>query len=168
MIFEPKPNTLFTPPAAEPEDENAQTIFDLQIETTPTYDTRSKRDASIANLASQLRSNNHQANPNGEPDWNDLLLNAPNMAEKFRIRAAKAAWAEELRFITHQKVQEHEQAHRANVLNATPVGERTEQWWRQLSQTEPRVYWSVEAQRQRRADKQQLGLNFYSKKRVPK
>lgn len=96
----------------------------------------------------------------GEPDWAGMLLNAKDSTEKYKIRAARDAYQEEKRFNQFQQRQDVERAHIASVL-ATPV--RNKVFWENLKRTDPRTFYSVEGQRQQKADKASMGLGFYLK-----
>lgn len=102
----------------------------------------------------------HKQPDNGEPDWQAMLLNAKNGTEKFKIRAARDAYKEEVKFNQHQARQDAERAHVAEVLR-TPV--RNKAFYDNLKINDPRAFWSTECQRQMKTDRAQMGLAFHLK-----
>lgn len=135
-----------------PDDTQTESIFTAP---EPAPKPTDNRDA-LTKAASHF----HKAPDNGEPDWQAMLLNAKNGTEKFRIRAARDAYQEEVKFNQAQARQDAEAAHIASVL-ATP--NRNKFFWENLKKTDPRTFYSVEAQRQQKADKGRMGLAFHLK-----
>lgn len=131
-------------------------IFQLQ-EEQPEVTKPDPRDK-LTKAASQF----HKAPEGGEPDWAGMLLNAKNQTEKFKIRAARDAWIEEQRFQKFQQAQDDHKTHIAEVLR-TPL--RNKAFYDNLKVSDPKVYYSVEAQRQMKTDKATMGLSFHLKAR---
>lgn len=129
-------------------------IFQLQ-EEQPEVTKPDPRDK-LTKAASQF----HKAPEGGEPDWAGMLLNAKNQTEKFKIRAARDAWIEEQRFQKFQQAQDDHKTHIAEVLR-TPL--RNKAFYDNLKVSDPKVYYSVEAQRQMKTDKATMGLSFHLK-----
>lgn len=133
-------------------DENIFSAPPVEAESTPKSDNRDALQKAAAYF--------HKPPEGNEPDWNGMLLNAQTMTEKFKIRAARDAYQEEQKFIHLQQVQAAEQARITEVLKS-PL--RNKQFYENLKQTDGRAYFSVEVQRQMKADKQQMGLAFHLK-----
>lgn len=110
---------------------------------------------------SKATSHFHRAPEGNEPDWRGQLLNAKNEREKWAIRAAKEAWQAEQKLAAHQAAQTVMNS-RIEAATKAPVT-RNKGYWEALQRSDGRVFWSVECQRQMKADKATLGLSWYSK-----
>lgn len=143
-------NSYFEGFTFTPDDTQTESIFKAPEPAAPKVD---NRDA-LTKAAEKF----HRAPDNGEPDWAAMLLAAKNGTEKMRIRLARDAYEEEVRFTQAQARQDAEAAHIASVL-ATP--NRNKFFWENLKKTDPRTYYSVQAMRQLKADKAQMGLAFH-------
>lgn len=104
----------------------------------------------------------HKAPDTGEPDWQGMLLRAKDQTEKFKVRAARDAWIEEQRF---QKFEAAQQAHKVHIASVLQTPHRNKVFWDNLKVNDPKVYYSVEAQRQLKTDKATMGLSFHLKGR---
>lgn len=102
----------------------------------------------------------HKPTEGSEPDWQALLLNAKDGAEKMKIRSARETYQAEQKFIAFQAAQAAEQARIEQVI-ATPL--RNKQFYEELQRTDPRAYWSVPVQRQIKQDKATMGLSYHLK-----
>lgn len=102
----------------------------------------------------------HKTPEGNEPDWAAMLLAANNQTEKFKIRAAREAYAEEKQFQLFQKRQDEQKAHIATVLSSP---NRNKFFYEALSQNDPKTYYSVQCQRQMKSDKAVLGLGWFLK-----
>ena len=128
----------------------------FEIDTSTTEEKKPDTRDAVQKAASQF----HKAPEGGEPDWAGMLLNAKNQTEKFKIRAARDAWIEEQRFQKFQQAQDDHKTHIAEVLR-TPL--RNKAFYDNLKVSDPKVYYSVEAQRQMKTDKATMGLSFHLK-----
>jgi len=146
-------NNYFEDFTSTSDDTQTESIFTAQEPAPPTVDNRDK----LTRAAEFF----HKTPANGdEPDWQAMLLNAKNGTEKFKIRAARDAYKEEVKFNQHQARQDAERAHVAEVLR-TP--HRNKAFYDALKINDPRAFWSTECQRQQKADKAQMGLAFHLK-----
>ena len=139
----------------QPEETSIFTAPETEEPPKPKTDTRDK----LAKNASAF----HQArvgDNGGEPDWAGMLLNAKDMNEKFRIRSAREAYVAEVKYQRMNEIMQAEKARIAEVLR-TPI--RNKSFYADLQKNDGPAYWSVEVQRQMKADKATLGLAFHLK-----
>ena len=140
----------------QPEETSIFTTPETEEPPKPKIDTRDR----FQKNASAFHQARAGSEAGGEPDWQGMLLNAKDMAEKFRIRSAREAYQEEVKFQRMNQVMQAEKARIAEVLR-TPI--RTKSFYADLQKNDGAAYWSVEVQRQMKADKATLGLAFHLK-----
>ena len=131
-------------------------IFEIDTSTTEEKTTSTDNRDKVTKAAERF----HKAPEGSEPDWAGMLLNAKNQTEKFKIRAARDAWIEEQRF---QKLQQAQEAHKQHIASVLQTPHRNKVFWDNLKVNDPKVYYSVEAQRQMKTDKATMGLRFHLK-----
>lgn len=130
------------------------TIFQTQTESpeAPKTDNRDPLQKAAALF--------HKPTEGSEPDWQALLLNAKDGAEKMKIRSARETYQAEQKFIAFQEAQAAEQARIEQVMKSPG---RNKQFYEELQRNDPRAYWSVPVQRQIKADRAKMGLSYYLK-----
>ena len=89
------------------------------------------------------------------------MLQCTSGIEKMKIKEAKAAWQEEQKWKAHLEAQA---AMDARIQQVKQTQNRNKAFYENLSRIDGRVYWSTEVQRQMKADKAAMGLNWHSKK----
>ncbi|MBT9540381.1 hypothetical protein [Thiobacillus sp.] len=144
----------YDPLTGQPVEPSIFTTPEVEEPPAPKIDTRDK----LAKNASAFHQT--KAVNNGEPDWAGMLLNAKDMAEKFRIRSAREAYVAEVKYQRMNEIMQAEKARIAEVLR-TPI--RNKSFYAELQRNDAPAYWSVEVQRQMKTDKAQLGLAFHLK-----
>lgn len=139
----------------------ADSIFKThEVKQENRLDVRGMSTAKASAMAQQLHALNRQEN-SSEPDWQGLLLQCVSGLEKMKVKEAKAAWQDEQKHKANLEVQA---ATDQRIAAIKTMPNRNKAFWENLRITDGRVFWSVEAQRQMKADKAALGLNFFSKK----
>lgn len=132
----------------------------FEINTSKTEDKAATPDTRDA--VTKAAEHFHKAPDAGEPDWQGMLLRAKDQTEKFKIRSARDAWIEEQRF---QKFQQAQDTHKGHIASVLQTPHRNKVFWDNLKLNDPKVYYSVEAQRQLKTDKSVMGLSFHLKGR---
>jgi len=140
--------------------EAADSIFKTtEVKEENRHDARGMATAKSKSLALDLHKNTHLGS--SEPDWAGLMLQCTSGIEKMKIKEAKAAWQEEQKWKAHLEAQA---AMDARIQQVKQTQNRNKAFYENLSRIDGRVYWSTEVQRQMKADKAAMGLNWHSKK----
>jgi hypothetical protein len=130
----------------------------------PKEDIRAKEDVRTAELANAFHQLHKAATPqlpaDKEPDWNYLLRNAKSTREKFEVMAAHDTYKADQKYKAMQQ-QQAQFEKRVNDVFTIPQHDRNKFFWEELQKSSPSIYFDERIQKQRKRDKEVLGLGFH-------
>jgi len=103
---------------------------------------------------------NHVTHSDKEPDWPGLMRNSKDDRERHEVMRTKDLWIKAQKERIFQAQQDAFEARVDEVL-ATPQHLRNKQFYDNLAKNSPSLSFNVRVQKQRRQDRQQLGLAFH-------
>ncbi|HVW64128.1 MAG TPA: hypothetical protein VHB01_03865 [Nitrosospira sp.] len=130
----------------------------------PKEDIRAKEDFRTAELANAFHKIDKAVSPqipgDKEPDWSYLIRNAKSTREKFEVMSAHDAYKAEQKYkvIEQQKAQFEQKVN--DVFNLSQHV-RNKAFYEELQQNSPSVYFDTRIQKQKKRDREVMGLTFH-------
>lgn len=145
-----------------------QTIFDEGFfesnNSQTTIDNGPKTQLSdVKGLASKLHDISRANVKNDEPDWQGMLLKATTQHEKWQIHNAREAY-ELNRKVQAWEAQKAEHDNEVNKILAMPIHHRNKEFYDNLQKTKGRFYFDERISKQRKIDRQVMGLSYHLKR----